>query len=165
MWLQPTLPLALPSSRRSGRTEPHGSAGRDKTYKEKLSSTSAHTRALEEILWRCRDLYNTALEQRTIAHQRRRLSPTRYEQEVEPKQIRAEFPDYAAINSHILQDVLARFDKTYQTVFRRILRGEKAGFPRIKSRPRYHSFTFKEYGNGAIHAGQRGADCHSGLLP
>jgi putative transposase len=29
------------------------------------------------------------------------------------------------------------------------VRGEKAGFPRFKSRNRYHSFTYKEYGNGA----------------
>ena len=28
-------------------------------------------------------------------------------------------------------------------------RGEKAGFPRFKGRDRWHSFTFKEYGNGA----------------
>jgi putative transposase len=30
-----------------------------------------------------------------------------------------------------------------------VQRGEKAGFPRFKGRNRYHSFTFKEYGNGA----------------
>jgi putative transposase len=45
--------------------------------------------------------------------------------------------------------VLARLDKTYQAFFRRVQRGEKAGFPRFKGRSRYHSFTFKEYGNGA----------------
>ena len=27
--------------------------------------------------------------------------------------------------------------------------GEKAGFPRFQARDRYHSFTYKEYGNGA----------------
>src|SRR5262249_23396133 len=58
-------------------------------------------------------------------------------------------PDYAAIHSHVLQDVLARLDKTYQAFFRRVQRGELAGFPRFKGRGRYHSFTFKEYGNGA----------------
>src|SRR5258707_1344876 len=63
--------------------------------------------------------------------------------------IRAEFPEYAAIHSHVLQDVLARLDKTYQAFFRRVQRGEKAGFPRFKGRSRYHSFTFKAYGNGA----------------
>jgi putative transposase len=48
-----------------------------------------------------------------------------------------------------LQDVLARLDKTYQAFFRRVQAGEKAGFPRFQGRERYHSFTFKEYGNGA----------------
>ena len=33
-----------------------------KTYKEKLRPTSAQERALDEVLWRCRTLYNTALE-------------------------------------------------------------------------------------------------------
>jgi putative transposase len=45
--------------------------------------------------------------------------------------------------------VLARLDKTYQAFFRRIQRGERAGFLRFKGRSRYHSFTYKEYGNGA----------------
>jgi putative transposase len=120
-----------------------------KTYKEKLRPTPAQARMLGEVLWRCRELYNAALQQRITAWQRRRVSVTRYEQEAELKDIRAEFPDYAAIHSHVLQDVLARLDKTYQAFFRRVQRGEQAGFPRFKGRNRFHSFTFKEYGNGA----------------
>ena len=120
-----------------------------KTYKEKLCPTPAQERALEDVLWRCRDLYNAALDQRITAWQRRRVSVSRFEQEAELKEIRAAFPEYAAIHSHVLQDVLARLDKTYQAFFRRVQRGEKAGFPRFKGRTRYHSFTYKEYGNGA----------------
>jgi putative transposase len=122
-----------------------------KTYKEKLRPTPAQERLLDETLWRCRTLYNTALEQRVTAWQRCQVSVTRYQQEAELKAIRAEFPEYAAIHSHVLQDVLARLDKTYQAFFRRLSRGEKAGFPRFKGRcgNRYHSFIFKEYGNGA----------------
>jgi putative transposase len=101
------------------------------------------------VLWRCRELYNAALEQRITAYQRRRVSISRYEQEAELKAIRAEFPEYEAIHSHVLQDVLARLDWTYQAFFRRVKRGEQAGFPRFKGRNRYHSFTCKEYGNGA----------------
>ena len=56
---------------------------------------------------------------------------------------------YAAVHSHVLQDVLARLDKAYQAFFRRVKRGEKAGYPRFKGRNRFHSFTCKEYGNGA----------------
>jgi putative transposase len=120
-----------------------------KTFKEKLRPTLAQERALEEVLWRCRDLYNAALEHRITAYQRRHVSVSRYEQEAELKEIRAEVPEYEAIHSHILQDVLARLDKTYQAFFRRLSRGEKVGFPRFKGRNRFHSFTFKEYGNGA----------------
>jgi putative transposase len=119
------------------------------TYKEKLRPTPAQERALDTVLWRCRDLYNTALEQRITAWQRCHVSVSRFDQEAELKAIRAAFPEYAAIHSHVLQDVLARLDKTYQAFFRRVQRGEKAGFPRFKGRSRFHSFTFKDYGNGA----------------
>jgi transposase len=44
-----------------------------KTYKEKLRPTPAQEGALEVVLWRCRVLYNTALEQRITAWQRRRV--------------------------------------------------------------------------------------------
>jgi putative transposase len=120
-----------------------------KTYKEKLRPTPQLERQLEAILWRCRTLYNAALDQRITAWQRCRVSVSRFQQEAELKDIRAEMPEYAALHSHILQDVLARLDKTYQAFFARIKRGEKAGFPRFKGWNRYHSFTFKEYGNGA----------------
>ena len=58
-------------------------------------------------------------------------------------------PEYAAIHSHVLQDVLARLDKTYQAFFRRVQAGQTPGFPRFQGRNRYHSFTYKEFGNGA----------------
>ena len=45
--------------------------------------------------------------------------------------------------------MLARLDKTYQAFFRRVANGEKPGFPRFQGRTRWHSFTYKEYGNGA----------------
>ena len=83
------------------------------TYQEQLRPTPAQERALEAVLWRCRTLYNTALEQRITAWQRCRISVTRYQQEAELKAIRAEMPEYGALHSHVVQDVLARLDKTY----------------------------------------------------
>ncbi|HEV2456840.1 MAG TPA: helix-turn-helix domain-containing protein [Ktedonobacterales bacterium] len=83
-----------------------------KPYKEKLCPTPAQERALDEVLWRCRLLYNVALDQRITAWQRRHVSRSRYEQEAELKAIRAAFPEYAALHSHTRQDVLARLDKT-----------------------------------------------------
>jgi putative transposase len=120
-----------------------------KTFQYKLQPTPAQEWALERTLVLCRRLYNVALEQRITAWQRCHASVSRYQQEAELKAIRAEMPDYAAIHSHILQDVLARLDKTYQAFFRRVKAGQTPGFPRFKGRDRYHSFTFKEYDNGA----------------
>jgi len=120
-----------------------------RTFKYKLKPTADQERELARVLGLCRWLYNTALEQRIIAFRRVGVSLARYQQEAELKDIRAEFPEYAAIHSHVLQDVLARLDKAYQAFFRRVQRGEKAGFPRYQAGARYHSFTYKEFGNGA----------------
>ncbi|HEX6796119.1 MAG TPA: transposase [Ktedonobacterales bacterium] len=120
-----------------------------KTYQEKLRPTPQQERELERVLWHCRTLYNTALEQRIFLWRQRGISLSRYSQEAELKDLRAALPGYTAIHSHVLQDVLARLDKTYQAFFRRVAKGEKPGFPRFQGRNRYHSFTYKEYGNGA----------------
>src|SRR5260370_36978637 len=114
-----------------------------KTYQEKLQPAPAQERQLEAVLWRCRMLYNTALEQRSTLWKQRSVSITRYQQEAELKALRAEMPEYADIHSHVLQDVLARLDKTYQAFFRRLANGEKPGFPRFQGHNRYHRFTFK----------------------
>jgi putative transposase len=88
-----------------------------KTYKEKLRPTPAQERTLHAVLWRCRTLYNTALEQRITLWKQRGVSLTRSQQEAELKTLRAEMPEYGALHSHVLQDVLARLDKTYQAFF------------------------------------------------
>ena len=103
-----------------------------KAYKYKLKPTPEQERQLGEVLWQCRRLYNTALEQRITLYRQRGVTLSQYEQEAELKDIRADFPVYAAIHSHILQDVLARLDKTYQAFFRRVKAGEKPGYPRFR---------------------------------
>jgi putative transposase len=94
-------------------------------------------------------LYNTALEQRIFLWKQRGVTISQYEQDVELKDLRAAMSEYAAIHSHVLQDILARLNKTYQAFFRRVKEGQTPGFPRFQGRERYHSFTYKEYGNGA----------------
>jgi putative transposase len=123
--------------------------GLRKTYKYKLKPAPEQERELERVLWQCRRLYNTALEQRITLWKQRGVARSQYEQEAELKDLRAEMPDYAAIHSHVLQDELARLNTTYQAFFRRVQRGEKPGFPRFQGRNRWHSVTYNEYGNGA----------------
>ena len=72
-----------------------------KTYKEKLRPTPAQERGLEAVLGRCRTLYNTALEQRITLWRQRGVSVRRYQQEAELTDLRAAFPEYAALHSHV----------------------------------------------------------------
>jgi putative transposase len=120
-----------------------------KTVKFKLKPTPQQERDLERVLWLCRRLYNSALEQRQTAYERRGISLSRYAQEAELKDIRAEIPEYANIHSRVLQDVLARLDQAVQAFFRRIREGQTPGYPRFHGAVRYNSFTYQEFGNGA----------------
>ena len=104
-----------------------------KTYQEKLRPTPQQERELERVLWRCHRLYNTALEQRIMLYRQRGVSVSRYQQEAELKTLRTELPEYGALHSHVLQDVLARLEKTYQAFFRRVQNGERA-FPGFTAR-------------------------------
>ena len=120
-----------------------------KAYKYKLRPTPDQERQLEQTLWRCRTLYNIALEQRITAYRRCGVTLTCYQQQAELPDLKATFPEYGDIHSQVLQDVLTRLDKTYQAFFRRVKAGQTPGFPRFQGRNRYHSFTYKQYGNGA----------------
>ena len=123
-----------------------------KTYKYKLKPTPEQERQFEEVLWQCRRLYNTALEQRITLWKQRGISRTRYEQEAELKDLRAALPDYAAIHSHVLarcagparQDLSSLLPANTES-----RAGQTPGFPRFQGRGRFNCFTYKEYGNGA----------------
>ena len=106
-----------------------------KTFRYRLTPTAEQEREMERVLVLCRQLYNVALEQRITAWQRCHVSVSRFQQEAELKAIRAEYPEYAAIHSHVLQDVLARLDTTYQAFFRRVVNGERLGFPAFRDAP------------------------------
>jgi putative transposase len=122
-----------------------------KTYKYRLMPTPEQERALATVLARCRTLYNCALEQRRTWWGRGQgRSATYYQQATELPELKAAYPDYARLHSQVLQDVLRRVDKTYQAFFRRLANGETAGYPRFHGATRYHSFTYPQYGNGAV---------------
>jgi putative transposase len=122
---------------------------RRKTFKYKLTPSISQERDLEHILMLCCRLYNTALEQRKTAYERRHISISRYDQEAELKEIRSALSEYNAIHSHILQDVLTRLDRTYQSFFRRVREGQTPGYSRFQGANRYNSFAYKQFGNGA----------------
>jgi putative transposase len=121
-----------------------------RTYKYKLMPTPEQEQALERVLWRCRTLYNTALDERKTAWERCRDSANYYQQKAELPDLKADFPEYTEVHSQVLQDVLLRLERAFQAFFRRLKAGEEPGYPRFQGRNRYNSFTYPQYGNGAV---------------
>jgi putative transposase len=121
-----------------------------KTYKYRLEPTPEQERVLETVLWRCRALYNAALEQRKTWWERGQgIGASYYQQKAELPDLKAGCPEFGAVHAHILQDVILRLERTFQAFFRRVKAGETPGYPRFQGKGRYTSFTFPEYGNGA----------------
>jgi putative transposase len=112
--------------------------------------TPEQAQALDTVLWRCRDLYNAALEERKTAWDRCHVSLTYYQQKAELPDLKAACPEYAEVSAQVLQDVILRVERTFQAFFRRVKAGEKVGYPRFRGRGRYTSFTYPQYGGGAV---------------
>src|SRR6266566_1201055 len=119
---------------------------RNKAYKFRLYPTHKQIATLEWILRRCKELYNAALEERREAYRLNGVSVS-YNMQADQlpaiKELREEYQD---IHSQVQQDVLKRLDKAMQAFFRRVMNGEKPGFPRFKSGDRYDSFTYPQGG-------------------
>jgi putative transposase len=125
-------------------------AAERKAFKYRLCPTPEQERALETTLWRCRTLYNVALEERKTAWERRGVSLTYPDQCRELPDLKAAWPEYAKGHSQVMQDVLHRLERTFQAFFRRVREGGRPVSPRFQGRTRYHRFTYPQYGNGAV---------------
>ena len=120
-----------------------------KTFKYKLRPTAEQEGTMAFVVRRCRELYNAGLQERRDAWQQCGVSITAASQRAQLPDIKDLRPEYRDIHSQVLQDVLARLDKAYQAFFRRVQAGEQPGYPRFRGGDRYHSFTYKQFGNGA----------------
>jgi len=118
-----------------------------KTFKYRLYPNREQSTALEHQLSEARSLYNAALQERRDAWQMQRVSRNYYDQANQLKEIR-DIGNLELANYSACQDVLRRVDKTFRAFFRRIKAGEKAGYPRFKSRDRFASYTFPAWGDG-----------------
>jgi putative transposase len=85
-----------------------------KTYKFPLYPTLEQQQMLDTLLWRCRTLYNVALEERKTAWDRFGVSVGYYEQKTELPDLKRAYPGYAEAHAHVLQDVILRLERTYR---------------------------------------------------
>ena len=117
-----------------------------KAFQYRLYPTPKQEQTLLFVLRCCRDLYNSALEERRAHYQMRHTGIGYTRQAAELTEIKTAFPAYQDIYSQVLQDVLRRVDKTFAAFFLRVANGETPGYPRFKSTSRYHSFTYLQSG-------------------
>src|SRR5215472_8302519 len=117
-----------------------------KAFAYRLYPTKQQEQHLLFVLRRCRELYNSALEERRAHYQMRHTGIGYTRQAAELAEIKAAFPAYQEMHSQVLQDVLRRVDKTFAAFFRRVANGETPGYPRFKRSGRYRSFTYSQSG-------------------
>lgn len=133
-----------------------------KAFKYRLYANKATTAKLDEVLHRCRELYNAGLQERRDAYEmmvkrhpnyydeesRKQLTRTHaigyYEQKRELVDIKELRPEYQEIASHVLQDVILRLKRAFDRFFERIKNGQKPGYPRFQGHNRYTSFTYPD---------------------
>jgi putative transposase len=132
--VQAVIPWSIPPAAYIGMEPPTVR----KTFKYQLNPTPEQERALDTVLLRCRKLYNCVLElcpgtAQDVVGARASKSATSYQQAMELPDLKATCPAYAEVHSQVLQDVLRRVDKTSQAFFRRVVTGDRPGYPRFQS--------------------------------
>lgn len=119
-----------------------------KAYQFRLAPTKGQRRLLEQTLEICRWVYNETLAYRKQAWEERQEHVGLYDTNALLPVWKKQRPELKQVYSQVLQDVQNRVHLAFDAFFRRVKRGEKAGYPRFKGRGWYDSFTFKQAGFG-----------------
>ena len=117
-----------------------------KAYKYRLYPNKKQREKLQWTLDRARELYNAALQERRDAYRLCRVSISYTQQAAQLPEIKEIRPEYQDIHSQVLQDVLRRVKKAYDTFFQRVQEGKTPGYPRFQQYGRYDSFTYPQSG-------------------
>lgn len=112
-----------------------------RTFQFHLLPNAAQRTMLERIVLDNCETYNAALQERRDAWKVQRKSITYRNQQDELTELRKD-PEFQWLACDIMRDPLRRVDLAFKAFFRRCKLGENPGFPRFRSRYRYHSFAF-----------------------
>jgi putative transposase len=103
-------------------------------------------KGLDTILYRCRILYNAALQERKDSYKKLGKSPTYFDQCKELTEIRGQDPDYRNLDVTMVRvTALQRLDRAFKSFFKRCKDrkpGDKVGYPRFKGRNRFSTISF-----------------------
>ncbi|MGE5446664.1 MAG: helix-turn-helix domain-containing protein [Ignavibacteriales bacterium] len=88
------------------------------SYKYRLFPAKEHIQKLESTLNLCRELYNSALDNRIQAWKKAKYSISYREQQNSLPEIKESREEFKEIHSQVLKDVLRRLDKNFKAFFR-----------------------------------------------
>ncbi len=117
-----------------------------KSFQFRLHPTKAQAKLLQAQLDECRWLYNELLSQRKLSYEELHVSLSKYQQLMFLPLLKEERPSLKIVHSQVLQNIVDRLDKGFQSFFRRCKTEEKPGFPRFRGIHRYDSFCYPQSG-------------------
>jgi putative transposase len=120
-----------------------------RAYVFRLRPTARQHVALAACVEAHRELYNAALQERRDAWSHSKTRIYYGDQSAQLTEIRAARPDQAVWSFSSQQATLRRLKKAFDGVFRRLKRGEKAGYPRFKGKGRFDSVEWPKDRDGA----------------
>lgn len=112
------------------------------TYR--MYPTKAQEKTLFGWLDLHRELYNAAIEERREAWKLHKVTIQYQDQQNQLPELKELRPELVPLGSHALQETCRRVDRAYKAFFRRLKVGETPGFPRFKSRDRFHGWTWPD---------------------
>lgn len=110
----------------------------------RLAPTKGQVRLFEQVLEACRWLYNNTLAYRKAAREKEQRTADWHETKRRIPLLKTERPSLKTVHSQVLQNVTERVDLAFKAFFRRVKRGEKAGYPRFRGKGWYDSFTYPQ---------------------
>jgi putative transposase len=120
-----------------------------RAYVFRLRPTARQHVALAACVDAHRELYNAALQERRDAWSHNKTRINYGDQSAQLSGIRAVRPDQAVWSFSSQQATLRRLNKAFKGFFRRVKRGEAAGYPRFKGTARFDSVEWPTDGDGA----------------
>lgn len=113
-----------------------------RTYRYQIEPNKRQAATLELWIWRCRQIYNAALEQRIDVYRKAGETLSLYDQFKQLTELRAADPEFGAIPTHVLRSALRTLQRAYDGFHRRVKSGQTPGFPRFQGRDRFSSFAW-----------------------
>ena len=113
--------------------------GVDRSITYRLHPTARQRQALDELLASQRELYNAALEERQTAWKWCRAGVGLHHQINQLPYMRDDVPALERFGTRVAIGTLMRLDDAFQAFFRRVVTGEKPGYPRFRSATRWDS--------------------------